>query len=493
MAKTRINEDKQVSQSSMGKIPILDGEISKNLKFPKDIWIQVFRKTLNNDIKSQKLITQLSKATHKLFQPDMFKARLGKLLDHVLFGERDEVEKMLSVAYDESKNALMDPIKHDFKETVLYKLLCTEGIAIDPSNRTIEGTVFRMALGAKHVTPYKPEISDYPADHPYRHFGWKKHADKGIAEVIASYLEKLPQGNVLIENQRRAQFPESKNQETKEQKENRYNELFKPLDALEEEKFIGKTGYQYYFLRVMEEPNQAMINTLLPFANQAAYVYNGVHLYFMDKNKQEIIEIEIKETLDNRLYKMKFQKIASRPVEIDELYKIQVITEHLLVNENTEHALNQFKEKLKPKGIIKSGFHFDTEILSHAAKKYDPNSHVDDNRTHFKNRLFYNNVIGPIKYCLPSLFKQIFHQHFDSVFVLAGEKLRCGRRYNQKIPLPGTASLWKYAYEHETSDTSYRKKREIDDCVVFIELLNLSPSLAVNTTTEHTLRPGHML
>lgn len=63
------------------------------------------------------------------------------------------------------------------------------------------------------------------------------------------------------------------------------------IDAIDQEKFIGKSSYQYYYLRVNQAPTQDMINTLLPFENQAAYVRCGDDMYYVDRNPRQCIKL----------------------------------------------------------------------------------------------------------------------------------------------------------------------------------------------------------
>jgi hypothetical protein len=93
-------------------------------------------------------------------------------------------------------------------------------------------------------------------------------------------------------------------------------------------------------------------------------------------------------------------------------------------NAGCESALEEFQNYLKPKGVIKTGKHFNVALLVEAFKlydeKYDAFGGTWDSP---KNILFWRKVIGQIQRYLPACYAQAFCQGVGSI-VEDGEKLK---------------------------------------------------------------------
>ncbi|OGT36224.1 MAG: hypothetical protein A3F11_06685 [Gammaproteobacteria bacterium RIFCSPHIGHO2_12_FULL_37_14] len=114
------------------------------------------------------------KSIHRFFHTDL---NILKLLHHAAFGEKKEVEEILK--------------KHP---ELLYK----KDITYDRCGRPIEGTVYRVALGAKDISINQGEE---------------------MVEMITRYLMQLPEGEKELARQYAEQFPEAyKAQEEKRRK-----------------------------------------------------------------------------------------------------------------------------------------------------------------------------------------------------------------------------------------------------------------------------------
>ncbi|MDR3491351.1 MAG: hypothetical protein P4M12_04810 [Gammaproteobacteria bacterium] len=91
-------------------------------------------------------------------------------------------------------------------------------------------------------------------------------------------------------------------------------------------------------------------------------------------------------------------------------------------NDNCEAALNEFREYLKPNCVIKTGKHFNAQLLVEAFKLYDKNyDRFGDYNSH-KNILCWRKVIGYIQRFLPASYAQAFVQGVYYI-VESGEKL----------------------------------------------------------------------
>jgi len=89
-------------------------------------------------------------------------------------------------------------------------------------------------------------------------------------------------------------------------------------------------------------------------------------------------------------------------------------------DEECEPALAAFREFLKPKGVIKTGKHFNAELLLTAFQLYDE-SYVDWNSR--KNNLCWCKVVGYIQRFLPACYAQAFCRGLSGL-VERGDKLR---------------------------------------------------------------------
>ncbi|MHB1947930.1 MAG: hypothetical protein ACYCQI_07445 [Gammaproteobacteria bacterium] len=342
------------------------------------------------DIKSQSVFTQACKGTARLFQSDMEREKLSKLLKHVLYGEKEEIGAMLEKEY-----------KRDPKQlTFLRPLLLKQSRAKTPYGQTIEGTALYMALAGDDKSR---------ADHP----------DEGIAEVIESYLRMFPEGKAEIaQSKAKAEY---KHLESIEAEEKFYQDFFQPLvNAIANERFLGKEHYQYYFFIRTTPPTLNTLDSLPLFENQAAYVRCGDDLYFVDKTKNECKKITIK-YLNHFNYEFNYKtRLADgQQISAADLIKIQDFVRHFLVNDATERALKNFRrdliEKFQIYGVVKAGKYGAGRLLEKAIHKYAENYLDFGNYMSFKNQLFWRQVVGYIQRYLPANYAQAICQGLYSM------------------------------------------------------------------------------
>ena len=92
-------------------------------------------------------------------------------------------------------------------------------------------------------------------------------------------------------------------------------------------------------------------------------------------------------------------------------------------NDDCEAALDQFRAHLEPRGVIKKGKHFNTQLLLRALELYDEKYAAFGNRCDSpKNILFWRKIIGYIQRFLPAHYAQAFSQGLFSI-IKKGEKL----------------------------------------------------------------------
>ena len=116
--------------------------------------------------RSLALFARTSRYANQLARSELTERGVKKLLNHVIHGEQAEAKAMI----EKSPNLLLET-----------------GRVTDYSGRTIEGTAFRLALGADDVATQDGEVC--------------------MAEMIKRYLLTLPDGAEIMAEQYQAQFP----------------------------------------------------------------------------------------------------------------------------------------------------------------------------------------------------------------------------------------------------------------------------------------------
>ncbi len=116
----------------------------------------------------------------------------AKLLQHIIYGEKDQAEAMLKQASELPDKTLLSALLLG-KDTV-----ASYSFGLDKNNPVkMKGTALQIAAGADDVDVI---------------INGKKVVD-GMAEMIASYLGQLPDGEALIAKQMQEQFPDDKSEE----------------------------------------------------------------------------------------------------------------------------------------------------------------------------------------------------------------------------------------------------------------------------------------
>src|SRR3990167_8347503 len=125
-------------------------------------------------------------------RPLLHKRACSKLLQHIIYGEKDQAEKMLKEASQLTDKTLLSALLLG-KDTV-----ASYSFGLDKNNPVkMKGTALQIAAGADDVDVI---------------INGKKVVD-GMAEMIASYLGQLPDGEALIAKQMQEQFPDDKSEE----------------------------------------------------------------------------------------------------------------------------------------------------------------------------------------------------------------------------------------------------------------------------------------
>ncbi len=245
------NSRKDIVQNE-GKKSLLD--------FPDEILLNIPAQGSENV--SMDVMRSLSKTCHtlhNLFQPEIDKQDTKILCQHVVYGEMKEAEKLLA------KNP---------------RLLLVKAPVTDEAGRKILGTAFQIALGAKDVSPFPDKFNE-------------------MAEMIASYFEKIPDGEKEKQKQYDEQFPEGfeKLEATRRARDSEaLNTVFaaikdKPLAEAEE----AVTAFQDYLktqaqqvIKIGYHFNEALYEQALTLYNNNFDACGG---YFSDKNNLAAVKV----------------------------------------------------------------------------------------------------------------------------------------------------------------------------------------------------------
>ncbi len=149
---------------------IVQNEGEKSLlDFPDEILLNIPAQGSENvSMDVMRSFSKTCHTLHNLFQPEIDKQDTKILCQHVVYGEMKEAEKLLA---------------HN------PRLLLVKAQVTDEAGRKIVGTAFQIALGAKDVSPFPDEF-------------------KEMAEMIATYFKKIPDGEKEKQKQYAEQFPE---------------------------------------------------------------------------------------------------------------------------------------------------------------------------------------------------------------------------------------------------------------------------------------------
>lgn len=276
---------KEVPDSKMRKTP--QGEVRTGLLNCNPIFFSFLKendktkakadlKAMSSYVCTSKFPDKLSLLFAKALQKEK-QARFISLLLHITRGEQKEAEEIIK----------KDPA-----------ILLNTGTVIDYSEREIEGTPYRIALGAEDV-----KVS-------------KGKKEECMVEMLERYLRKLTNGEFEILKQQAEQFSKG----SKEAEEKKHEE------------------------------------------------------------------------------------------DLAELKKITHAIEAANSDADCKKALDEFREYLRPKNIIKSGKHFNVRMLAEAFKLYDKNYYHFGGSGCRKNNLYLQQVIGHIQRYLPACYAQVFCQ-----------------------------------------------------------------------------------
>ncbi len=163
------------------------------LDVPSDV-LPVFGSWL--DIKYKGRYVKTCRTINNFFQPDLEKEAepfVAEALHFAALGMKDELDALLTK-----------------RPGLIYK----SGTTLDIRDRTVHGTVYRIALAAKDWNPF-PE---------------KKFEE--MAEMIERHMKKLPKGEEEMKLQKAEQFPEGWEEEERKREEKDSEELKKVFAAI---------------------------------------------------------------------------------------------------------------------------------------------------------------------------------------------------------------------------------------------------------------------
>src|SRR3990167_2321876 len=191
-----------------------------------------------------------NKAFFSIFNNERIAVNLAikKFLDHVVRGEKIEVEEMLKKNPD---------------------LLLHKAKVVDEAGRTIYGTAYQIALGAKDVSPFPGKVEE-------------------MAEMLEHYLLQLPNGEKEREKQYNEQFPEGFEKEEEARRMNDSLALNKVFAAIKNDKTTDLAEAKKAvkeFQRYLESQIKGVITTGYHF-NEALF-QKALKLYLYDQHDND--------------------------------------------------------------------------------------------------------------------------------------------------------------------------------------------------------------
>jgi hypothetical protein len=292
--------------------------------------------------------------------------RIIPLLQHVVYGNQAEAEKII----------ISNPTLLLLRGTVE-----DYSFGMDEENhRKNEGTAYQLALGAEDVSFHEGEFC--------------------MAEMIHSYLIKLPQGETEIAKQTMQRFPLGWEAEDTNRAAKDSAALHKVITAIElaSQEDCHSTS----------EVDKTIQHILCGITLDAPVIYNS-------NNLKKIIKAISQ--ADENDFEAAFGELRNY------LYQNAII-ESPSFNFAVLKAIYQFRNYLEPRGVISIGKQFNVGLLEEAFKLYDREYELFGNRwDSAKNMLFWQKVIGYIQRFLPASYAQAFAQGIYYI-VENGEKLK---------------------------------------------------------------------
>lgn len=201
-----VKKDHEVKKEKKG-LPELSNKIAKNLqlslfgKMPKAVLIKTFSPYLEDDIRSLAALARTCKGLNAFFKPEFIETNphLKVLAQHVVYGEKPLLEQKLQTLLKENPRLLRRLLIRCVKVKD-YSGFIPDGSfevkdypGFDPEQklvrRSVEGTLYRLALGAKDVSR-------------------EQFPDEGMAEMIEGFMRQvIPDAETEIMKQREQQFP----------------------------------------------------------------------------------------------------------------------------------------------------------------------------------------------------------------------------------------------------------------------------------------------
>jgi hypothetical protein len=342
---------------------------SSLIRIPNAMWLHILS-FLNLETNNFNISRKLSPGYNPLgrfFQSHLRDVRLKQLLQHVVYGNQTEAEKI---------------IKSNPTLLLLRGTVEDYSFGMDEENhRKNEGTAYQLALGAEDVGFHKDEVC--------------------MAEMIRSYLIELPAGKAEIAKQTMQRFPVGWEAEED-------NRVARDSAALHQVISVFENASEED-CRNASEVDKTIQNILCGIAIDTLVVYNRNDL-------KKIIKAISKADSEND-FETAFDELRNY------LYQNAII-KSLTFNFAVLKAIFQFRNYLEPRGIISTGKQLNVGLLDEAFKLYDRKYKLFGNRwDSAKNMLFWQKVIGYIQRFLPACYAQAFAQGIYYI-VQDGEELK---------------------------------------------------------------------
>jgi hypothetical protein len=328
-----------------------------------------------------------SRCLYRLYQPEEMKRIVKKLLYHVIQGEQVKVKKLLDIILKT-------------RPKLFAKLLKTKIVVKDYSGRRIEGTAFQLALGARDA---------------------KFHDNRNacIVELLAHYLKMLPDGEVVLAQQYNEQFPngwEQKEAQRATEDSTMLHQFFSVMSEASEESCQK--------VHLMDDTIQKLLH-IVASDNHDPVRLNELYQTVLHADKNDF---------DNAFNALKDYLLEKKVVGNDQDFDFKVL-------KTIYHFRNHLESTTKD--IIRSGKHFNAELLIEAVLLYQTHYQNFGNRNNSaRNIICGRKLIGYIQRFLPACSAQAFCHGLYEIVQRQQELPRSLRfRYDNVIFFPLDSDL----------------------------------------------------
>ena len=349
------------------------------------IWLNILSfLALATDLNScHRSSVRLCKSISPFFQTHLTQIRLKQLLQHVVYGNQKEAEVIIK---SNPYLLLLSGTVEDY----------SYGMVIS-NKRKNEGTAYQLALSAEDVGSFIGDVC--------------------MAEMIHSYLIKLPQGHSEIAKQTLKRFPPGW-QNVEELRISSGLAIVQQVISI-----LGTASPNECFMTLQIDQLIQNISSGLIADPQSTNNPNNLKK-IIHAISQAISENDFEEAFNDLQYYLCHNNIVK---ELD-------------FNNALLKSLYQFKNFLEPRGIAANGLQFNASLLAQVFDAYGEYYTSNGDQHSFKKRFFCQKIVGYIQRFLPANYAQAFAQGISQINekhepLNRSLKLSCSKKDIQYYPL----------------------------------------------------------